>query len=104
MAPGLSGSATVTPWAATNWSNSARTALERALLSFSVADIISSIIAPDSPSPASGATSRLSIRTCSAVRCAFHARAASNAVPRAASPAVVPVSGRSNLRIGIGAS
>jgi hypothetical protein len=41
----------------------------------SVADIISSIMAPDRPSPASGATSRLSTRTCSAVTWAFQLRA-----------------------------
>ena len=79
----------------TNRSNIDRTACARSLLSFSVADIISSIIAPDRPSPARGATSRLSTRTCSAVTWAFHMRAIISAVVRAASPAAVPVSGSS---------
>ncbi len=76
-----------------------RTAWARSLLSFSVAAIISSIIAPDRPSPASGATSRESTRTCSAVTCAFQMRAIISAVCSAAPPAAVPVSGSRILRI-----
>ena len=93
-----------TSWAATNRSNMAWTAWARSVLSFSVADIISSIIAPDRPSPASGATSRLSTRTCSAVTCAFQILATINAVDKAASPAAVPVSGSSNLRMAMSPS
>jgi hypothetical protein len=64
-----------------------------------VADIISSIMAPDRPSPASGATSRLSTRTCRAVTWAFQMRAVISAVDSAASPAAVPVRGSRILRM-----
>ena len=89
----------ITSCCSTKRSNIERTACARSLLSFSVADIISSIIAPDRPSPASGATSRLSTRTCSAVTWAFQLRAIIRQVESAASPAAVPVRGSSSLRM-----
>ena len=78
--------------------NSACTRLARSPLSRSVAAIISSIMAPDRPSPASGATSRASTRTCRQWTWAFQIRATIRAVASAASPAAVPVSGSSRRR------
>ena len=97
--PPARASPTATPCSATAWSNSTRTSCARVALSFSVATIMSSIIAPDRPSPANGATSRASTRTCSTVRCAFQIRAASSAASSAALPAEVSFNSRISLRI-----
>ncbi len=92
---------TGTPCDAAKRSNRAWIASARRAASLSVAAIMSSIIAPDSPSPASGATSRLSTRTCSAARWPPKISATIQAVASAASPAWVPVSGTSSLRMGM---
>ena len=96
-----SGPRSATPVCLTRRSNPSCTLSERRVASRSAAVIISSTIAPDSPSPASGATSRVSLRTCRAARCASKRRARISPVTSAASPLGVPFSGSRILRMSL---